>query len=81
MKILYAAIKLKTGQIFVGKRHNDCTFLAYRSGFETPIDCVQGFMTDENEFVDRKEAQEIAIKAGQVSSEHKGTDLYSEDLY
>lgn len=41
--------------------------------------CEQGFLTSKNRWVDRKEAGEIALKAGQIT---KATPvLFSEDLY
>jgi hypothetical protein len=39
----------------------------------------QGFLTNTNRFVDRKEAGQIAFAAGQT--EELKTTLYSEDLY
>lgn len=41
--------------------------------------CEQGFLTNKNRFVDRKEAAEIAFGAGQINK--IVTKLYSEDLY
>jgi hypothetical protein len=44
---------------------------------------IQGFLTNTNEFVDRVEAREIALKAGQLEGRkvHHETKLFSEDLY
>ena len=39
----------------------------------------QGFYTSYGRFVDRKEAMNIAKKAGQVETDNE--TLYSEDLY
>ena|SRR5690554_1002856 len=45
-------------------------------------DVVQGFMTNKNRFLDRKEAMILAIANGQVSGKtHSNEELYSEDLY
>ncbi len=42
----------------------------------------QGFLTNLNRFVDRKEAWSIADKAGQIKQQSGGHGtLYSEDLY
>lgn len=38
----------------------------------------QGFLTNDNRFVDRKEARVIAEAAGQLKEDFKRTDLYSE---
>ncbi len=45
---------------------------------------IQGFLTNTNRFVDRKEAKVIAIAANQlIGNTHPGpgTGLFSEDLY
>lgn len=68
-------------QIFYGKRHSDCIFLANRINGEPPRERIEGFLTDMGRFVDREEAMDIAIKAKQVSRDHSGTRLFSEDLY
>lgn len=41
----------------------------------------QGFLTDTGRYVNRVEAFGIAWKAGQIISDSKGPDLYSEDLW
>ncbi len=43
------------------------------------INEIQGFLTSKNRFVERKEAGEIAYKAGQISEPNDY--LFSEDLY
>ena len=78
-KIICAAIKMKNGRIYTGKRHNNCLELANIAGEKTPIVGVQGFMTDAGRFVDRNEAANIAFESKQTI-EFMGT-LYSEDLY
>ena len=40
---------------------------------------VQGFLTNKNRFVDRKEAANIAFNSYQIDKDKK--ELYSEDLY
>lgn len=40
---------------------------------------IQGFLTNTNRFVDRKEAAKIAYEAGQIEREKKY--LFSEDVY
>ena len=75
--------------IEIGYRHHDI-----RNRFGDEISCSpkdQGFYTSHGRFVDRKEAMEIAYKAGQVSEKDVFTidndgrkvfkNLFSEDLY
>ena len=48
----------------------------------TRCETVQGFLTSTGRFVNRQEARDIAIKAGQVDeSAGWNGDLFSEDLY
>lgn len=42
---------------------------------------VQGFLTNLNRFVDRKEGAKIALNNGQIDKLSYGKQLYSEDLY
>jgi len=42
---------------------------------------VQGFLTDKNRFVDRREAMSIAFKAKQLIRVVTSPDLFSEDIY
>lgn len=42
---------------------------------------VQGFLTDEGGFVDRRKAGQIAIASGQLKELPVPPDLYTEDLW
>ena len=42
-------------------------------------ECEQGFLTNDNRFVERAEAAEIAFKSGQIKVEK--TYLFSEDVW
>lgn len=48
---------------------------------KVPTDAVQGFMTSEGRFVDRKEAERIARACGQLKGPMLGHELTSEDLW
>ena len=73
-------INIENGLVVCGRRHHNCFAIL----FFTNITCekkniTQGFLTSKDRFVDRKEAGDIAFKAGQIS---KVTDiLMSEDIY
>jgi len=84
-------INIEIGFITCGQRHHNCiqTFVQI-VGFPYSPEAmkihqteIQGFLTNTNRFVDRKEAQQIAIKADQLINleEIRGVRLYSEDLY
>ena len=88
-KIICSAIKLETGEIFYGHRHNHCfdaingklSWTMNRQEIDK-ISKEQGFVTTEGRFVDRREGWKIAEKANQIiqQSGSEGT-LYSEDIY
>jgi len=69
------------GMVVTGYRHCDIIDMYYvlTGKISNNPDDVQGFLTSKKRFVDRKEAAEIAAKAGQTHIGNKG--LFSEDLY
>ena len=78
-KIVASAIKFypidsEYPQIICGKRHCDCFELMYNHqlNYNKPTH-VQGFLTNDNRFVDRYEAAEIAWDANQILI---GSDTY-----
>ncbi len=80
---LYQPFNIKTDLVLCGWRHG--TIFPQIGGLVIErrnlgvINEIQGFLTSKNRFVERKEAGEIAFKAGQIS---EPTDfLFSEDLY
>jgi len=72
---------VNTGFVICGHRHHNCFMTAYilNDGKIKGLEEVQGFLTSENNFVDRKEGGQIAFNAGQTSE--LKTTLFSEDLY
>ena len=89
--IICAAIKHEdTGKIYYGHRHNHCLEASSAELSWTlsrqeicKITRTQGFITNKNRFVDRKEGLLIALENNQVldKKEIRGDNLYSEDLY
>lgn len=89
MKLISSAIKCKPvdseyEMIFTGKRH--CDIFEFMFNYHIQYDklsAIQGFMTDNYQFVDRYEAKEIAIKANQLIIPEFETyaELYSEDIW
>ena len=71
------------GYVIAGHRHHNC--FATRKNLTDKMlegaDHVQGFLTNTNRFVDRKEAMLIAKQSGQVPTNQSFEELYSEDLY
>lgn len=73
------------GIVFCGHRHLQCLYQMiamtglkqHEAGEE-----IQGFLTNENRFVGRREARRIAYAANQLSgNDSEEGPLYSEDLY
>ena len=99
-KIISAAIKFKPKgfdyfQIMCGKRHSDVLEIIYRLKINYEVTTmVQGFLTDEDQFVDRYDAARMAFFSGQLPKDtelwqkmskddklQNAYALYSEDLW
>jgi hypothetical protein len=81
-KIKKAAI-CHSGKIFTGKHHAECFSKIKDAGLPRlpKPECIQGFITDSDRFVDRTEGLKIATEANQIV--FKFPPLYillSEDL-
>jgi len=88
-KIICAAIKVQE-HIFYGHRHNHCIQamidkLSYTLNRQeiSKLKQEQGFITNFSRFVNREEAFDIALAAGQLQIDEKACifRLFSEDLY
>lgn len=85
--VVAAAIKLD-GFVAIAERpgrHHDIINNLAATGFPTPVGGVQGFINNEGEFLDRKNAMRVAIEAEQLiprEGQHgPDGDLFSEDLW
>ncbi len=79
--IKHAAIKFNN-IVYVGKRHNHCIAIMVECGLPIPIRGIQGFVDNKGNFLDRKQALEIAQRCGQIKKKHHPKDeLMSEDIY
>ena len=78
-KISSAAIRLKTGEVLVGRRHSD---IINSMPADAICDCRKGFITKDGMFLDRKEAYNRAVLCGQTTpNQGAGGKLYSYMLY
>lgn len=72
-KIVAAAIKFKPldseyYQIMCGKRHCNVLELMYKHGLDYhKVGAVQGFLTEDDQFLDRYDAARMAYYSGQLS--------------
>lgn len=73
-------VKNKTGLVLCGHRHGHILGQYNAMGGKyTKVLSVQGFLTNHNNFLDRKEAHKLFIENG--GSPEFSDELYSEDLY
>ena len=86
--IIASAIKFtphfgKYPVVICGKRHPDCLEEAFQMGYEwDKEDLVQGFMTDDDRFLDRYDAKIEARKCRQlIVDDDKYRELFSEDIW
>ena len=71
---------IESGIVVCGRRHHNALMTLFEFAKEPKSEKVkQGFITNKDRFVDRKEAAQIAYKCGQISKEQK--TLFSEDLW
>ena len=90
-RIICAAIQIvETGKVYYGHRHDQCLNslrgeLSWTMNRQEicKLETIQGFVTSESRFVDRKEGLKIALENDQVidKKQIRGDNLYSEDLY
>jgi hypothetical protein len=82
-KAVYQPINIDRGIVICGYRHGSIIAAMGQHNIKTPASpefCEQGFLTDKNRFLNRKEARELVIQTGQCVPEFND-ELYSEDLY
>jgi len=87
----FQPINTDSGIVVCGLRHGNCIATVKElSNLRTVKlapdgvgESVQGFLTNLNRFVDRTEARQIALTAGQIDDNNTQSKikLYSEDLY
>lgn len=72
---------IKSGYVICGHRHHNCMVIKFiltdNEGEKCKI--TQGFLTNKNRFLDRKEAFKLA--SSYMNVEGRNGCLYSEDLY
>jgi hypothetical protein len=83
-----APYNVDRGVVFCGWRHPNCMYqmvaiTGLRSVESEVGEYVQGFLTNKNRFVDRKDGAEIALKENQIINMDRFNPnmLFSEDLY
>lgn len=83
---LYQPKNIKTGFVICGRRHHNCyaTLSAIVKNDDTiqnhlQYEKIQGFLTNKDQFVDRRDATVVAFLANQI--EEMKYELFSEDLW
>lgn len=76
-------VNIKRGFVICGKRHHNCFALlsvfSINGSAKTWKSISQGFLTNTDRFVNRKEAAQIAFESKQINQMKE--ELLSEDLY
>lgn len=91
---IHQPLNITSGYVICGRRHHNCFAakmavmdetnslgLVARTDLACNPEIVQGFLTNTDRFVDRKEAFVIAKNAGQLLREKNNDTLFSEDIY
>jgi hypothetical protein len=77
----HIAKNIKKGIVICGYRHCNCFEVAHNLNFVYSKDkIIQGFLTSNNRFVDRKQAKIIAVRESQCIDDGR-LELFSEDIY
>lgn len=81
-KYVHQPRNVESGFVVAGRRHHNCYLTLRLDGDFSKmkeIENVQGFLTSDDRFLDRKEAGKLAFEIGQID---KVTEcLFSEDIY
>lgn len=82
-KPIYQVKNIDYGLVLCGRRHYNIIEIAkLLGGISTKDNTEQGFLTNTDRFVDRREAYDIAVSANQIINKYKtNNELYSEDIY
>ena len=82
-KPVYQVKNIDYGLVLCGRRHHNIIEIAkLLGGISTKDNTEQGFLTNTDRFVDRREAYDIAVAANQIINKYKtNNELYSEDIY
>lgn len=74
---------IDTGFVICGWRHGSCgmSYMAANTNAVVWDNCVQGFLTNKNRFLTRKEALDLVRSNGQLKNKLIGGVLTSEDLW
>lgn len=89
-RVLCAALRAEDGSVLVGIRHYSADMVEQIQGlgegglkFKGLHDTNQGFVDTRGVYMDRFEAYQVALAAGQLwdHDESWGEELYSESLY
>lgn len=82
MKIVAVAARKGGVVVSAGERGRHYQVLRGLDGAGAdPLEWEQGFLSSTGRFLDRREALEVAIASGQVTTPRNPRELFSEDLW
>jgi hypothetical protein len=81
--MIHGPVNIQSGAVFYAPRHHQIIETVSKTlNRRTLGEDIQGFITSKRRFVNRREAFDIAHKAGQIrGAMYDRSELYSEDLY
>jgi len=79
----YKPFNIDKGFVIGGIRHPNCGEIYSAMNPDNPYwgDCIQGFLTTKNRFLNREEALGLVLSNGQLTKKLLGSVLTSEDLW
>ena len=80
---MFQPYNIDKGFIICGWRHPNAgsSYLAANKEASRWDNCIQGFLTTKNRFLNRKESLELVVSNGQLTKDIIGGELTSEDLW
>lgn len=80
---MYQPYNIDKGFVICGLRHANCgmSYLAANKEATKWDNCIQGFLTSKNRFLNRADSLELVTSTGQLTKPIQGGMLTSEDLW
>lgn len=78
---LHKPKNITTGFVVTGYRHSDCLYITSMIPNTKTLKKVQGFLTNDNTFLDRVEAMRVFKETFPDKKVSNSNMLFSEDLY
>ena len=89
IKHLHQPKNIESGFVVAGRRHHNCYVTISilhkldlsKDSILKGMESVQGFITSNDRFLNRRESYDVAVASGQIEDDSEVKRLMSEDLY